>query len=91
MEMTMNKEFLKKILDKYIEAENEVSELDKQFGIEIWNSGKENFYNKFNRVIFDMFEYAFGPINKELIEMAIFEQNMTFDELWQAITENGYK
>ena len=48
----MTKENLKKIVEKYREAEAQVSEMDSKYGICIWNSRSENFYNKYNYVLF---------------------------------------
>ena len=41
----MDKSTLKTIVDKYKEAERQVDQLD-ELGVCIWNSKKENFYNK---------------------------------------------
>lgn len=82
----MTKEHLKKILDKYKSAENEVFELDNKFGIQIWNSRTENFYNKFNYVIFELISILFTEQGRELIENYLFDQiNITFDELYETL------
>lgn len=82
----MTKEHLKKILDKYKNAENEVVELDNKFGIQIWNSRTENFYNKFNYVIFELISILFTEQGRELIENYLFDQiNITFDELYETL------
>lgn len=79
----MNKDELKNIIEKYIEAENDVSKLDDGFGICIWNSKKENFYNKYNYIIFKLLENIYTPEKKELLEEYIFNQvEMTFDDLY---------
>jgi hypothetical protein len=83
----MTKEQLKEIIDKYISAEAEVMDLDSKFGIQIWNSRNENFYNRFNFVIFKLFEHIFTPEGIALLEDYIFEQtNITYDELWDTLS-----
>ena len=84
----MEKETLHNIIDKYREAENIITELDGTFGITLWNSKNENFYNKYNYVIFKLFEELFGEKKREILEEYIFEQNdMTFDELFKYLNE----
>lgn len=79
----MNKDELKNIIEKYREVEKDVSKLDDEFGICIWNSRKENFYNKYNYIIFKLLENIYTPEKKELLEEYIFEQvEMTFDDLY---------
>lgn len=80
----MNKENLKKIFDKYQSAESDILELDKRFGISVFNSKNENFYNKYNYIIFKLFEYIFGNDGRELIENYIFDElDMPFEELYK--------
>ena len=77
----MDKELLRTIIDKYQKAEESVSKLDREFGINIWNSANENFYNKYNYIIFKLFNEIYGDSKRELIEDYIFKQvDMTFDE-----------
>lgn len=79
----MNKDELKNIIEKYIEAENDISKLYDEFGICVWNSKKENFYNKYNYIIFKLLENIYTPEKKELLEEYIFNQvEMTFDDLY---------
>lgn len=79
----MNKDELKNIIEKYREIEDDVSKLDDEFGICIWNSKKENFYNKYNYIIFKLLENIYTPEKRELLEEYIFEQvEMTFDDLY---------
>lgn len=79
----MNKDELRNIIEKYIEAENDISKLDDEFGICVWSSKKENFYNKYNYIIFKLLENIYGPEKKELLEEYIFNQvEMTFDDLY---------
>lgn len=79
----MSKDELKNIIEKYREIEDDVSKLDDEFGICIWNSKKENFYNKYNYIIFKLLENIYTPEKRELLEEYIFDQvEMTFDDLY---------
>lgn len=79
----MSKDELKNIIEKYREAEDDVLKLDDEFGIRIWNSEKENFYNKHNYIIFKLLENIYTPEKRELLEEYIFDQvEMTFDDLY---------
>lgn len=78
----MNKLIFEKIIDSYQAAEDEVSRLDKEFGICIWNAYTENFYNKYNYIIHQLFIEAFGKEKTEAIEAYLFDEtSMTYDEL----------
>lgn len=82
----MTKQQLKDIIDKYQTADDEVSQLDRLYGICIYNAYSENFFNKYNWIIFKLLEYQFGAKNIEMIENYIFKQvDMTFDELCEAL------
>jgi len=79
----MSKDELKNIIEKYKEVEDDISKLDDEFGICIWNSKKENFYNKYNYIIFKLLENIYGSEKEQLIEEYIFDQiEMTFDDLY---------
>lgn len=79
----MNKDELKNIIEKYKNAELDVQELDGKFGICIWNSKRENFYNKYNYIIFKLLENIYGTEKEQLLEEYIFDQiEMTFDDLY---------
>lgn len=79
----MSKDELKNIIEKYREVEDDVSKLDDKFGICIWNSKKENFYNKYNYIIFKLLENIYTPEKRELLEEYIFDQvEITFDDLY---------
>lgn len=79
----MSKDELKNIIEKYREVEKDVSKLNDEFGICIWNSKKENFYNKYNYIIFKLLENIYTPEKKELLEEYIFDQvEITFDDLY---------
>lgn len=78
----MNKNQFKTIIDKCQLAENIIVQLDGEFGINVYNSPKENFYNLYNYVIFKLFEQLYGEYGRELIETYLFEEtDITFDEL----------
>lgn len=83
----ITKNEFKKILDSYQAAENQVMQLDSEFGITLYNSPDENFYNRYNYVIRKLFENLFGDIKADLIESYIFDvTDLTFDKLWELIT-----
>lgn len=83
----ITKNEFKKILDSYQAAENQVMQLDGEFGITLYNSSDENFYNRYNYVIRKLFENLFGDIKADLIESYIFDvTDLTFDKLWELIT-----
>jgi hypothetical protein len=85
----MDKDELKNIIEKYREIEDDVSKLDDAFGICIWNSKKENFYNKYNYIIFKLLENIYTPEKKELLEEYIFDQvEMSFDDLYNYLENN---
>lgn len=78
----MNKIIFEKIIDSYQAAEDEVFRLDKEFGICIWNAYTENFYNKYNYIIHQLFIEAFGEEKTEMIEAYLFDEtSMTYEEL----------
>ena len=78
----MMKEKLQRIVDKYKEAERQVDQLD-ELGVCIWNSKKENFYNKYNYIIFELFNEIYGPEKGSLVEDYILgETTLTFDEFY---------
>lgn len=84
----MTKEQLKTLIDKYKFAEKQISDLDRTYGICLWNSNKPNFYNEYNYIIFNLIEDVFGEKKRILIEDVIFDQtSMTFDELWDILNE----
>lgn len=78
----MTKKELEKHIKLYKDTENAIFELDKQFGINIWDSAKPNFYNNFNLIIHNLLVNIFDDKKVELLEEYIFEQNnLSFDEL----------
>lgn len=85
----MTRKDLENLICKYNSAESDVIDMNARFGICIYNSEYENFYNKYNYVIFKLFEHMFGYDGKILIEDYIFEQtNITFDELCEKLNIN---
>lgn len=82
----MTKEELKKILDSYQAAETEVMKLDSEFGICLYNSRDENFYNRYNYVIRKLFEEIYGSEKTDLIESYIFDEiDLSFDNLFKML------
>ena len=78
----MDKSTLKTIVDKYKEAEHQVDQLD-ELGVCIWNPKKENFYNKYNYIIFELFNEVYGPEKGSLVEDYIMDETtLTFDEFY---------
>ena len=88
MRMTMTKNQLKEILDKYIEAENEITELNNKHGVRVYDCLTENFYNKYNWIIFHLLRIIFGDERTDLIESSILDRALTFDELWEKLNAN---
>lgn len=85
----MTREELCKIIEKYKEAEAQISELDSKYGVSVWNSRKENFYNKYNYIIFKLFEEIYGLEKEQLLEEYMIDQieNLTFDELYNYLNK----
>jgi len=78
----MTKKELEKHIKLYKDTEQTVFELDKQFGINIWNSSTTNFYNNYNLIIHNLLVSIFDDKKVELLEEYIFEQNnLSFNEL----------
>lgn len=84
----MNKKQLKVLLDKCVEAHNDTMNLNKQYGINIFMSTKENFYNKYNYLVYTLFEHLFGPEGRDLIEEYVFDESITFMELCEKLNIN---
>lgn len=85
----MTKKELENLICKYNSAESDIIEINARFGICVYNSQNENFINKYNYVIFKLFEHLFGNDGREMIEEYIFEQtDMTFDELCTKLNIN---
>lgn len=82
----MTKKELENLIIKYNSAESDIIDMNARFGICVYNSEDENFYNKYNYVIFKLFKHFFGENGRELIEDYIFkETDMTFDELCEKL------
>lgn len=81
----MTKKELENLIVKYNSAESDIMDMNARFGICVYNSYEENFYNKYNYVIFKLFESIFGYEGKEWIETFLFEESITFDELCEKL------
>ena len=81
----MTRKELKVLLDKCVEAHNETMDLHKNFGVSFHMSTKENFYNKYNYVIYKLFGHIFGDFGQELIEEYVFDDGITFTELCEKL------
>lgn len=78
----MTKQELKKFIKDYKSAEHDVHQLDKIFGISIWNAQQNNFYNKYNWIIHNLLVSIFGENKVEILEDYMFEQtDLSFDRL----------
>lgn len=82
----MTKKELENLICKYNSAESDIIDMNARFGICIYNSEDENFYNKYNYVIFKLFEHMFGDEGRDLIEEYLFEvTDLAFDELCEKL------
>lgn len=81
----MNRKELENLIIKYRSAESDIMDMNARFGICVYNSYEENFYNKYNYVIFKLFESIFGFEGKEIIETFLFDETITFDELCEKL------
>lgn len=78
----MTKKELENHIKLYRETQNMVLDLDREFGVCVWDSQKSNFYNNLCLIIHDLLVSIFGDKKVDLLEEYIFEQNdMSFDEL----------
>lgn len=81
----MTRDKLKQLLDLYQDAEDEIIKIDDTTKMEIRTSKHNNFYNKYNYIIFQLFGIIFGDNKEALIEQYIFDDNsdehIDFDEL----------
>lgn len=86
MNNSITKEELKKILDSYQAAE--VMKLDSEFGICLYNSRDENFYNRYNYVIRKLFEEIYGSEKTDFIESYAFDEiDLSFDNLFKMLND----
>lgn len=82
----MTKLELEKILNLYQDTENTIRYLDNKFGICLFHSNQNNFYNNYNLLIRKLLEQIFTLEQVDLIEYYIFnENNLTFDELYKKL------
>ena len=83
----MKKDELKNLIERYQFAEQQISKLDREFGICLWNSQKSNFYNEYNYIISKLLKEIFKE-KSEVLEEYLFDQtSMTFDELYDYLNE----
>lgn len=87
----VNKDELEAILNEWKAVESEVYKLDKEFGINIWDSDSETIYNRYNKIIRLFLESQFGVENADILEDWAFgyEDNNrpSFDDVWKNITK----
>lgn len=84
----IDKDTLEKLLSVYIDADNDITTMRDNFGVDIVNcsaSSKENFYNKLNYIIFELFEELFTQDGVEIIENYLFDRDCSFEELWKKV------
>lgn len=84
----LEKKLLKNILKFYQDSENQVRDLDRTFGICLYNSNTESFYHKYNYIIRKLFEDIYGSEKADLIESYIFDETeMDFDTLYKILND----
>ena len=88
----INKEETEALLKAWENVEKDVFELDKQFGINIWDSNDESIYNKYNKIIRMFLETQFGVENADILEDWVFgydkENRPKFDDVWNNIIKD---
>ncbi len=78
----MNKQRLLEHIKLYRDTENIIHTLDTEYGIQVWDSLKPNFYNNYNLIIHKLLVDIFGEDETTLLEDYIFgESRITFEEL----------
>lgn len=87
----VNKDELEVILNEWKAVESEVYKLDKEFGINIWDSDSETIYNRYNKIIRLFLESQFGVENADILEDWVFgyedDNRPSFDDVWKNITK----
>ena len=82
----MTRDELQKHIKLYKATEDTVLELDKKYGINIWESSSPNIYNNYNLLIHNLLVDIFGDEKTDLIESYIFEQlTITFEQLCEKL------
>lgn len=88
----INKDETEALLKEWENVERDVFELDKQFGINIWDSDDESIYNKYNKIIRMFLETQFGVENADILEDWVFgydkENRPKFDDVWNNIIKD---
>lgn len=86
---TLTKEEVLAILKEWESVEKEVHRLDKEFGINIWDSDNESIYNKYNKIIRMFLDSQFGVEVADILEYWVFgydkDDRPNFDDLWYNI------
>jgi len=88
----INKDETEALLKAWENVEKDVFELDKKFGINIWDSDDESIYNKYNKIIRMFLETQFGVENADVLEDWVFgydkENRPKFDDVWNNIIKD---
>ena len=86
---TLTKEEVLAILKEWESVEKEVYRLDKEFGINIWDSDDESIYNKYNKIIRMFLDSQFGVEAADILEDWVFgydkDNRPNFDDVWYNI------
>lgn len=89
---TLTKEEVLAILKEWESVEKEVYRLDKEFGINIWDSDDESIYNKYNKIIRMFLEAQFGVENADILEDWVFgydkDNRPSFDDVWNNVIKD---
>ena len=89
---TLTKEEVLAILKEWESVEKEVYRLDKEFGINIWDSDNESIYNKYNKIIRMFLDSQFGVEAADILEDWVFgydkDNRPNFDDVWYNIINN---
>ena len=88
----INKDETEALLKEWENVERDVFELDKKFGINIWDSDDNSIYNKYNKIIRMFLETQFGVENADVLEDWVFgydkENRPKFDDVWNNIIKD---
>lgn len=86
---TLTKEEVLAILKEWESVEKEVYRLDKEFGINIWDSDDESIYNKYNKIIRMFLDSQFRVEAADILEDWVFgydkDNRPNFDDVWYNI------
>lgn len=86
----MTRNMLKKFTDLWKQTEDQIMELDHNYGIQVWQSSKANFYNNYNLLIHNLLVELIGEEKSDMVENYCFDLNplYTFDELCNKLNIN---